>query len=74
MVKGEGKIQVFGVIDKVYFDVINGEEFLAVTTRKAEARVLNRAQISLQEVGRAMPVWNGALRYILYLQKPLPLK
>lgn len=74
MVKGEGKIQIFGVIDKVCFDVINGEEFLALTTRKAEPRVLNRAQISLQKVGRAMPVRNEALKYILYLQEPLPLK
>lgn len=74
MVKGEDKIQIFGVIDKVCFDVINGEEFLALATRKAEPRVLNRAQISLKEVGRAMPVRNEALKYILYLQEPLPLK
>lgn len=47
VVKEEGKIQIFGVNDKVYFAVINGEEFLALTTRKAEPRVLNSAQTSL---------------------------
>lgn len=56
MVKEEGIIQIFGVNDKVYFDAINGEEFLALTTRKAEPGVLNSAQTSQSEVSRAMPV------------------
>jgi len=48
--KGESKIQIFRVNDKVYFDVINREEFLARTTRKAEARVLNSAQHHCQKL------------------------
>lgn len=56
VVKEEGIIQIFGVNDKVYFDAINGEEFLALTTRKAEPGVLNSAQTSQSEVSRAMPV------------------
>lgn len=42
MVKKQSKIN-FGFNDKVYLDLINGEEFLALTTRKAELRVLNGA-------------------------------
>lgn len=55
MVK-EGKMQIFGVNDKLHFNVVNGQ--ISSSIRKSELRVLNSAQTSLKEVSRTIPVFN----------------